>query len=202
MKRSIQKKKSEKVESALLKDLNPTGASKATSKVIKTIEDLKTEKKSLDRKLTNLMMLSHRERDKTPAKEVVSASMFDLEADHRNGLNRTESNISMRKDNSENSKICLSEGNMNASLIASQAGVEDENAGLCYICYTNEANAVMMNCGHGGVCYDCSVEFLLKKGECMECRSQVKHVVKIDRQPKLNNIVIGYELGKLTSIPV
>ena len=193
MKRSIQKKKTEKTESPLLKEMK----TKVPSKIL---EDLKIEKRSLDRKVTNLMMNSHRGRDKALAKEVVSASMFDLEA-KANELNKTEINISMKKIESDQSKICLSEGNMNASLIASQAGAEDENAGLCYICYTNEANAVMMNCGHGGVCYDCSVEFLLKKGECMECRSQVSHVVKIDRQPKLNNIVIGYELGKLTSIP-
>ena len=34
--------------------------------------------------------------------------------------------------------------------------------GVCLICFTNMANAVIMECGHGGICTEC-VKDLCKK---------------------------------------
>ncbi|RZK13266.1 MAG: hypothetical protein EOO43_18185 [Flavobacterium sp.] len=147
MKKSIQRKKTnERTESPLLKNMNSLAA-KMTNRLLKTIDDLKSEKTTLDRKLTNI--ISHREGkgvSKVANKDVISASMHDLELsnshkkkDFEDKFNKTESEIN--KDLSD-SKMFLSEGN-NASLIVSKGLLEeeDENSGLCYICYTNEANA-------------------------------------------------------------
>lgn len=41
----------------------------------------------------------------------------------------------------------------------------------CMMCLINEPNTLFQPCGHGGICFDCSIE-IMKKGniECHFCR--------------------------------
>ena len=55
---------------------------------------------------------------------------------------------------------------------------EESECGACSICFNNEANAVIVPCGHGGICYHCSSE-LKRNRKCHICRVEVKHVVEI-----------------------
>lgn len=67
----------------------------------------------------------------------------------------------------------------------------------CRICCMNNANTVLVNCGHGGVCYDCAVIAGKKKDQCFECRGQVEGIYIIDPNPILSNIVKGIELSRV-----
>lgn len=51
---------------------------------------------------------------------------------------------------------------------------EDSNK-ACVICFENQPDAVLMNCGHGGICHKCAVELWKKTdGLCHLCR-KVNH---------------------------
>ncbi len=48
---------------------------------------------------------------------------------------------------------------------------------------SNQADAVIMQCGHGGVCYECGKQMLLKGSDlqrCHLCREFIEQVLKID----------------------
>jgi len=75
-------------------------------------------------------------------------------------------------------------------------GEEEET--LCYLCFEGPPNAVLLNCGHGGICYECAVALIKKKNECMECRKPVEMIYKVDPNPHLSNIIKGVEMSKVT----
>ena len=68
---------------------------------------------------------------------------------------------------------------------------------LCYICYENAPNAVLMGCGHGGVCYECALELVKKNKNCMECRGEIDTVYKIDPNRKFFDIITAQESSKI-----
>jgi hypothetical protein len=47
----------------------------------------------------------------------------------------------------------------------------NESGVLCCICFDNPPDAVFMDCGHGGVCYDCSLDIWKTTEECYLCRA-------------------------------
>ena len=55
----------------------------------------------------------------------------------------------------------------------------DENL-LCAQCLEKEPDAVFMNCGHGGVCYHCSLDVWQSTEECYLCRSKIQSVQQFD----------------------
>jgi len=77
-----------------------------------------------------------------------------------------------------------------------KSNTEEET--LCYLCFEGLPNAVLLNCGHGGICYECAVALIKKKNECMECRKPVEMIYKVDPNPKLSNIIRGVEMSKVT----
>ena len=48
----------------------------------------------------------------------------------------------------------------------------------CSVCYTHEANFVMLPCGHATFCESCAQRGL-NRGRCFVCRSRVQSVTKI-----------------------
>lgn len=42
----------------------------------------------------------------------------------------------------------------------------------CLICLENKADAVILNCGHGGICFDCASKIVLDQigARCHLCR--------------------------------
>lgn len=51
----------------------------------------------------------------------------------------------------------------------------------CIICFDNLANAVVMNCGHGGICYDCGKSILESQTQfCHLCREPLLFVLQMD----------------------
>lgn len=65
----------------------------------------------------------------------------------------------------------------------------EEGDGTCWICCTAPANAVLMECGHGGMCVNCATQCWKKKPPlCPLCRARIIMVVKID-EPDEQGIV-------------
>ena len=65
--------------------------------------------------------------------------------------------------------------NMGASKIenletVTSPGIEQSANQQCLICFDKGTDAVFMECGHGGVCYECSLEIWKTTAECFLCR--------------------------------
>jgi len=86
-----------------------------------------------------------------------------------------------------------------AKPVAKVASQEQEEV-LCYICERNSPDAVMMGCGHGGVCCECAVESLRTKNVCMQCRSPVDSLYKIKANEKESNIVQAQEYIRIVPV--
>eukprot|EP01017_Pseudomicrothorax_dubius_P050838 TRINITY_DN9682_c0_g1_i1.p1 TRINITY_DN9682_c0_g1~~TRINITY_DN9682_c0_g1_i1.p1 ORF type:complete len:411 (+),score=78.97 TRINITY_DN9682_c0_g1_i1:149-1381(+) len=56
----------------------------------------------------------------------------------------------------------------------------DRSSASCLICFDQPPNAVFMDCGHGGICYDCGLEIWKKGEDCYLCRGTIKQLLKVD----------------------
>jgi hypothetical protein len=59
-----------------------------------------------------------------------------------------------------------------------------ENSGrgkFCYVCEARPANAVLLECGHGGICYECGQGLVKQRVErsCPLCRVVIEHIIKL-----------------------
>ncbi|OMJ86904.1 hypothetical protein SteCoe_11453 [Stentor coeruleus] len=55
---------------------------------------------------------------------------------------------------------------------------------ICDMCCENTSDAVIMDCGHGGICYDCSLELWKTVGMCHMCRCDITQVLQIESTEK------------------
>ena len=51
-----------------------------------------------------------------------------------------------------------------------QKAIDDSTANLCGVCYANPPDSVYMECGHGGICYECAIDIWKSSDECYLCR--------------------------------
>lgn len=58
---------------------------------------------------------------------------------------------------------------------------KDSVGKLCEMCCERLCNAVLMDCGHGAICYDCSIEMWKQVGTCHMCRGKITEVLQIER---------------------
>ena len=65
---------------------------------------------------------------------------------------------------------------------AEDDGLEGEFEGeLCWICCNGARDAVLLECGHGGICYGCAVKCARKRPPlCPMCRQRITRVVQLD----------------------
>lgn len=47
------------------------------------------------------------------------------------------------------------------------------------MCFCERADAVNLDCGHGGICYSCGMDILKKTGRCYLCREPIKQLVQV-----------------------
>lgn len=73
---------------------------------------------------------------------------------------------------SKNLSISLSKNDEEKMIEAPLAGKEaqEQDATICTVCFEKPPDAVFMPCGHGGICYECSIEVWKKTLECYLCR--------------------------------
>ena len=73
----------------------------------------------------------------------------------------------------------------------------DGEENLCYLCFEKAPNAIFLDCGHGGICYDCGEVIVKKNNECMECRKEIKMICKLEPVETRSSIIKGIELGPI-----
>lgn len=66
---------------------------------------------------------------------------------------------------------------------------EYDDSKPCYVCMSNPSNGILMECGHGGLCYECAIELARKSQPCPLCRSLIQEVVHIDSMNSLLGVV-------------
>lgn len=57
-------------------------------------------------------------------------------------------------------------------------------SGRCMICCDRLSDAVLMDCGHGGICFKCGRDILKTRKECHMCRKNIKSLLQIKMQNK------------------
>jgi len=70
--------------------------------------------------------------------------------------------------------------------LAPKAEVADDFENLCFICAEKEPNAIFLDCGHGGVCYECAQKEWKERNKCMTCRSKIEKIIKLHPIKNLN----------------
>ncbi len=59
-----------------------------------------------------------------------------------------------------------------------QGSAQEEVA--CALCFDAKADTVLMECGHGGICFRCGSKLLRLKGNCPMCRESVALILRLD----------------------
>ena len=147
-----------------------------------SVEELKQNKESLDKKLNDVLTKGKLipEKKCLPPSLKLGLKLDGFEYEMRQSqlsLSRTRSN-SMGKKGHLSLDDCpdLKEWNLKKFEVCQEVQ-EDNN---CYLCCSKPANALLMGCGHGGICYDCAIEIVHKNNQCMQCRQTIDEVCKID----------------------
>lgn len=195
LRKNMRASKEEKFKNKYIRKETDKSKQLASRKPV-SIEEFRKDQEHLEEKLKNLGLgrqysMASLIKKKTTVEDMsFNGDRYFTEHQDKDGENQADFSTIIK-----NGKvICFSDGDLEK---CDQLQVENDNENTCYICVQNPCNAVMMNCGHGGVCYDCALEFVKKKFECMQCRQKVERVVKINPDPKLGNIIKGYESIKL-----
>ncbi|KAL8431259.1 hypothetical protein ACSSS7_005407 [Eimeria intestinalis] len=68
-----------------------------------------------------------------------------------------------------------------ATISAPSAPSLPADAELCMICCNTKATAVLMYCGHGGLCFKCARTCFNRTGVCPTCRRPVKGVLEVQK---------------------
>ena len=166
------------------------------------IRTLREYKEKLDERF------SHNTLNIVDPKTFKRADRSKMAATFKNLSSRYEQEVAEDRDNHEDnkpsSKNYLSEGNIaniryDKSNGRTPNGAKDE---VCYICCEDKANAILMNCGHGGICYPCATYLIKKKNECMECRGEVATIVKVEVNRNVRDIVKGVEVTTIVKAKV
>ncbi|CAD8201522.1 unnamed protein product [Paramecium pentaurelia] len=76
-------------------------------------------------------------------------------------------------------KKILSTVEMESKQLQENQNKMNESNQKCIICCENPPNAVLMICGHGGICYKCGLEMAQKSKECFLCRQQIVFIYEI-----------------------
>ena len=65
---------------------------------------------------------------------------------------------------------------------------------LCYVCCLARRDAVIMECGHGGLCYACGVALAQRHPRtCPICRSPISSVLRVERRARGSSEVVSNE---------
>ncbi|CAD8118505.1 unnamed protein product [Paramecium sonneborni] len=100
-------------------------------------------------------------------------------------INQTIKNkpqVEKKRSNSQLITIARDESIQNQKIDISQT------SNICIVCYERGPNAVFMNCGHGGTCYQCAVDIWKQKTECYLCREKIVYILKVDLEERFGDL--------------
>ena len=72
---------------------------------------------------------------------------------------------------------------------------------MCYVCVQRPPTAIIMDCGHSGICYECAIEGWRKDEKCMMCRQRVTNILKVKFYEKLNISKSIHGTKKIVDLP-
>ena len=52
----------------------------------------------------------------------------------------------------------------------------------CLLCFELKSNAVLMECGHGGLCFKCALDLFNNSRKCFICRARVTKVLHVKHE--------------------
>jgi len=165
---------------------------------ISSPEELKQDKENLDKKLNDVIQKGRKNllsevKLKLGNLEAVSPRKTQLT------LDRTRSN-SMGKKGHLSVDDCQDFKEWNQKRLDLCLEVQEDNN--CYLCCANTADALLMGCGHGGICYECAMEIVSKSNQCMQCRQTVDEVCKIDPKTQVSGFIKTIEVCKISRAAV
>mmetsp|Transcript_31096 Transcript_31096/g.91176 ORF Transcript_31096/g.91176 Transcript_31096/m.91176 type:complete len:164 (-) Transcript_31096:533-1024(-) len=81
--------------------------------------------------------------------------------------------------------VALSESRSEAGSADGGSGSGSETGGdHCWICFTGPREAVLLHCGHGGICYACAERcWKLRPRVCPLCRERVAGIARVAPNP-------------------
>ena len=63
------------------------------------------------------------------------------------------------------------------------------------MCCTARRNAVLMECGHGGLCFECGQALVSRAPRlCPICRAPITQVLKMERRQRGSSVVVSREV--------
>ncbi|CAD8085654.1 unnamed protein product [Paramecium primaurelia] len=106
-----------------------------------------------------------------------------------NTLNKTTSNeqrfqVDKKRCNSHLVTIVHDESIQNKNHEMSMS----QTSNICIVCYERGPNAVFMNCGHGGTCYQCAIDIWKQKMVCYLCRNKIEYILKVDLEDRYGDL--------------
>lgn len=61
----------------------------------------------------------------------------------------------------------------------SPSSIHDDSV-TCYICVTKPATAVLLQCGHVGLCMDCAAQLMRSTRQCPLCRAAITRAAQVE----------------------
>eukprot|EP01017_Pseudomicrothorax_dubius_P009688 TRINITY_DN1333_c0_g1_i6.p1 TRINITY_DN1333_c0_g1~~TRINITY_DN1333_c0_g1_i6.p1 ORF type:complete len:677 (-),score=99.08 TRINITY_DN1333_c0_g1_i6:48-2078(-) len=65
----------------------------------------------------------------------------------------------------------------------------DQSVSNCLVCFDRQPDAVIMDCGHGGLCYECAVELWEKTDACYLCRKPLTQILQVDLATRAEDVL-------------
>lgn len=143
-----------------------------------------------------------------------SNRIADSEAIHNSGISISEQEINiktigaqndidrLRNENIKRASISSAMSNMTTKVkqrldmimnkrykkVRNPEQLNDAEIERCLYCMTNQPDALFQNCGHGGLCYECSMNMIQDCQECHYCRSGIIKVLKINIEKSFKGV--------------
>ena len=68
-----------------------------------------------------------------------------------------------------------------ATPLGSDRSAGSQDGDLCFICYSGPRDAVLLECGHGGLCFGCATRCMqMRFQECPICRQPISQIVQLE----------------------
>ncbi|CAD8053589.1 unnamed protein product [Paramecium sonneborni] len=162
---------------------------KRISKTYFGFDDLPTDKKS-ETQLSS----------KKPSHHKALSSQIQKSQDDQNDKIKMSSLINIKNSEKQNTIGNIQNSSKeNQQLSSLPKSVSLSSIGACCICFDNEPNALFMQCGHGGVCYNCAIDLWKNKEECYLCRNKIDRVLQIkmiEQQKNIYQVIGAIELNQ------